>query len=143
MDSQTTSPSPPTNQDSGVTLVESFGDSDGDSDYIESTQKPPTSSANTPDLAGHISELEEMHEVTEGKLVKLARPMVLSSCIDEIELPELDDDETDPPENHQDNGSTLSVNTQTSLPHSPLKYNLVASVAPPPCPLIEAGNAAL
>ena len=142
-DGQTTPPSLPADQDSDVTLVESIGESDGDSDYVESTENSPTIPDNTLDLAGHISELEEMHEVTENELVKLTQPTVLSPRINELELSELDDDENDPPENHQDNGATPPVNTQPSPPHSTLEYTSVASAAPPPHPRVEAGNAAL
>ena len=71
-DGQTASPSPPVDQDSGVTLVESIGESDGDSDYVESSKTSSTRTANNPDLARYISELEEMHKVAEGELVKLA-----------------------------------------------------------------------
>ena len=69
---QTTSPSPLVNQDSDVTLVASIGDSDGDSDYVESDKNSLMSPANTSDLEGHIRKLEEMHEVAEVELVELA-----------------------------------------------------------------------
>ena len=72
-----------------------------------------------PGIAGHISKLEEMHEVAEGKLVKFARPTVLLSCIDELKIPVLDDAKTDPSEKHQENSTTLTVNTQPYPPHSP------------------------
>ena len=49
--------------------MESIGESDGDSYYVESDKNSLMSPSNTSDLAGHISELEEMHEVAEGKLV--------------------------------------------------------------------------
>ena len=42
--------------------------------------------------------------------------MVLFSRIDELKIPELDNADTDPPENHQDNGATPPVNTQPSPP---------------------------
>ena len=51
-------PSPPNNPDSDVMLVASFGGSDSDSDYVESSKNSPTRSTNTPDLRGHIRELE-------------------------------------------------------------------------------------
>ena len=92
----------------------SIGESDGDSNYCESAVNSPMSPANTPDLEGHISELEEMHEVAEGDLVELARPMVLFSLIDELKLPELDNAKTDLPESHQENVDTLLVNNQPS-----------------------------
>ena len=68
--------------------------------------------------------------------------MILSR-IDDIELLELDNDETEPPENHQDNGATSPVNTQPSQPHSPLEYASVTSAAPLPHPHVEDGNASL
>ena len=84
-----------------------------------------------------------MHEVAEGELVKLAQPTVLFSRIDELELPKFNDAKTNPPENQQDNGTMPSVNTQPYPPHSPLEDASVASVALPPRPRVEAGNAAL
>ena len=101
------------------------------------------SPANTPDLKGHISELEEMHEVAESDLVKLTLTTFISSCIGELEFPEPEDAETDPPEKHQDNGAMLPVNTQPSPPHSPLEDALVAPAAPPPQPRVESRDAAL
>ena len=142
-DGQTASPSLPANQDSDVTLVESIGESDNNSDSVESAEKSPTSLANMPNLVGHISELEEMHEVAEGELVELAQTMVVFSHIDELEIIELDDVETEPPEKHQDNGSTPPVNTQPYPPHSPLEDALVALSTPPQRPHVEAVNAAL
>ena len=84
-----------------------------------------------------------MHEVVESELVELARPTVLFSCIDELELPELGDAETDPPEKPQDNGATPPVLTQQSLSHPPLEDALVAPAAPSPRPRVEASDAAL
>ena len=51
--------------------VASIGESDGDSDYVESAENSPTSPANTPDLEGHIIELEEMQKAEKENLVKL------------------------------------------------------------------------
>ena len=90
----------------------SFGGSDSDSYYVESAKKSPMSPANTPDLVGHISELEAMHEVLECELNSIAQPTVLFSHTNELEIPELVDADTDPPKNHQNNGATLPVNTQ-------------------------------
>ena len=123
---QTASPSPPTDQDSDVTSVASIVESDGESDYVESAENSPMSLSNTLDLEVHIVELDEMHEVAEDYLVKLSQPMVLFSRIDDSELSELNNAETDPPENHQDNGATLPVNTHPSPPHSSLEDALVA-----------------
>ena len=84
-----------------------------------------------------------MHEVEEGELVELARPTVLFSRIDELEIPELDDAKTDPPGNHQDNGAASPVNTQPYTKLSPLEDDSVASSAPPPRQHVEAGDDAL
>ena len=121
----------------------SIGESGGDSDYVELDENSTTSLANTLDLTGHISKLEEMHEVAEGEIFELARPTVIFSRIEELKIPELDDAETNPPENHQENGVILPVNTQPFPPHSSLEDVSVASAAPPPRPHVEAGNAAL
>ena len=75
--------------------------------------------ANTPDLAGHISELEAMNKVSEGEINAIARPKVIFSHTDEIEITELADANTNPPKNIQDNGTRLPVNTEPYLPHSP------------------------
>ena len=93
--------------------------------------------------AGHIISLEEMHEVTEGKLIKIAQPKVLFSRIDKLKIPQLENSMTDPPENHQDNGATPPVKTQPYPPHSPLEDTSVDSAAHPSFLRVEAGNAAL
>ena len=69
--------------------------------------------------------------------------MVLLSCIDEHEIPELDNSKTDPPENHQYNGANPLVNTHPFLPHSPLEDTSMASAMLPPRSRVEAGDAAL
>ena len=135
-DGQTASPSLPANQDSDVTSVASIGESNEDLDYVESAEKSPMSPANTPDLKGHISELEEMHEVAEGYLVKLVQSTMLFSRIDEIEIPELNDANTNLLEHHQDNGATPPVKNQPYTLQSPLEYASVDSATPLPRPCI-------
>ena len=120
-----------------------IGESDGDSDYVESAENSPTSLSNLLDLVVHIIELEEMHEVAECDIIEFAQSTVISPRIDELEILELNDANTDPPENHQDNDATPTVNTQPSLPHSPMEGTSVSSATPPPHPCIEAGNASL
>ena len=99
----------------------SIGESDGDSYYVKLTKNSPTSLANTPYLEGYIIELEEMHEVLEGELVKIAQSMVIFSHIGKLKIPELDDAKTNPLENYQDNGAMTLVNTQRYPPHLPLE----------------------
>ena len=137
---QTATISPPTNLYSDATTVVSIRDTNGDSDYVKLAENSPTSPVNTPNLAGHISELEEMHKVVEGKLDAIAVPTVLFSRIDKLEIPELNDAETKQPENHQDNGATPPVNTQTSLSHLALEDTPMDSAVPLLRPHIEAGN---
>ena len=143
MDGQTASPSPPSDPDSDVTLVASIGGSDGNSDYVEAAKISPTSRANKLELVGHLSKLEEMHEVTEGEHNAITRPTMLFSHTDKLGIQELVDAETNLLENHQDNGTTPPVNTQPSPPHSSPEDTSVASADPPPRPRVEAGDAAL
>ena len=84
-----------------------------------------------------------MHEVSEGEIDAIDRPAVLLSYTNELKILDLDNAETDPPENLQDNSATSPVNTQPSPLHSTPEDTLVASAGPPPCPCIEAIEAAL
>ena len=45
--------------------------------------------------------MEEIHEVAEGEIVELTRATVLFSRIDKLEIPELNDADTDPLENYE------------------------------------------
>ena len=108
-----------------------------------SDENSHTSRTSTPDLTGPISELEEMHKVAESDLVKLAIPTIIFSCIDKLRLPELNNSETNPTENLQDNGATSPFLTQPYPPHSPLEDASVAPTAPPPHPSVKASDADL
>ena len=46
-----------------------------------------------------------MHKVSEGKINVISQPTMLFSHTNELEIPELVDAETDPPENLQDDGA--------------------------------------
>ena len=83
-----------------------------------------------------------MHEVVDGELNAIARPTVVLSHTDEIEIPELADAETNLLENYQDNGTMSPVKTHPSPPNSPPEVISVASTDPPPHPRAEAGDAA-
>ena len=124
-------------------LVASFGGSYGNSDYVESAKNSPTGLFNKLDLAGYISKLEAMHELLEGELNTNARPTVIFSHTDELEIPELADAKINPPKKHQDNGATLIVNTHTSPPYSPLEDTYVATAETLPRPCVKARDAAL
>ena len=67
---------------------------------------------------------------------------MLFSHTDKLKMLELAKDETDPPKIFQDYGATPPVNTHPYLPHSPPEDTSVASSKPPPCPHVEAGDAA-
>ena len=71
-DGQIASPSPPSDPDSDIMLATSFVGNDGNSDYVESVEKSPTSLTNTPDLEGHISKLETMYEFSQGDINAIA-----------------------------------------------------------------------
>ena len=143
MEGKTASPSTPPDPDSDMTLSASFSGSDGDSDYIEPAENSPMSLANILDLAGHISKLEVMHEVSEGKIDAITQPTVILSHTEELEITELADADNNPPINHQDNGATPPVNTQPYPPNSPPEDTLVAKNETPPRPHFKAGDADL
>ena len=69
--------------------------------------------------------------------------MVLFSHIDKLKIPLLVDADTDLNKNLQDNGSTLPVGTQPSLPHSPIEDTSVSPSKHPPCPLFDERYTAL
>ena len=100
-------------------------------------------SANTLDLEGHMGELEMMHEVLEGEIDAIVRPTVLFSHTDELEIPELAEADTKPPENLQGNSTTIPLGTQPLSPQSPLEDTLVSLDEPLPCPWVKAGDADL
>ena len=83
-----------------------------------------------------------MQEVAEGDLDATTWPTVLFYHTDELEITELADAETNPPENYQDNGATQMVNTQSPLLHSPPRDNSFASAEFPPRPCIKESEAA-
>ena len=128
---------------SDVMFETSFGGIDDNSDYAKLSENAPTSLANTPDLVGNTRKLEVMYQVLEGDLDPISQPTVILSHTNDLKIKELTNTETDPPYNHQDNGSTPPVSTQTSLPQSPPEEILVASAKPLQRPHVEDGDAAL
>ena len=75
-----------------------FRGSDGDSEYVELTKKLPTSLAITLNLAGYISKLEMMHEVSYGEIGAIVRPMVLFTHTNYLKHLEISDAKTKPTE---------------------------------------------
>ena len=86
-----------------------LGGSDGDSYYVESAEKSPTSASNTPDLAGHISELEAMHKVSDGEIDAITEPTVILSHTYKLKMLELANVKTDLPKILQDYGPYCSI----------------------------------
>ena len=84
-----------------------------------------------------------MHEVLEGEIDAIARPMVIFYRTNELKILELTDINTSLPENLQDNVATPPIGTHASYPHSPLEDTSVASAKPPPCTHIDTGYAPL
>ena len=121
----------------------SFGGIDDNSDYAKLSENAPTSLANTPDLVGNTRKLEVMYQVLEGDLDPISQPTVILSHTNDLKIKELTNTETDPPYNHQDNGSTPPVNTQPSPLHSLPEDALFISAKPPPHPRIEDRDASI
>ena len=84
-----------------------------------------------------------MNEVSEGELDAIAQPTVNFFHTDNLEIPEVNNANTNPPKKHQGNRDTPTVNIQPSPSHSPLEDTLVASADPPPRPRVEGGDTAL
>ena len=96
-----------------------------------------------PDLMGHINELKAMHKVSEGDINKIYEPTVLFFHTNDTEILDLANADTNPPQNLQENGSTLTVNTHKSPTNSPLEKNSVTSAEPLPCPCVKDRDATL
>ena len=109
------SPRPPVNPDSDAISVASCGGRDGDYGYVESTKSLPTISAITPDLVGHIIEMETMYEVLEEDINANVQPTVLFAHTNDIKISGLADAKTHPTKNHQKNGTALPLDSQPSL----------------------------
>ena len=105
--------------------VASYGESDGNSEYVDSPKNLPTRLANTLQLKIHILELQHMHEVAEDNIDDIAQPTYLFTQPDELDPKELANDGTTMDENHQYNGASPRNVTQPSLSKSPLTYALV------------------
>ena len=84
-----------------------------------------------------------MHKVAEGEIEAITRPTVLFYHTEKLEISDISYAETDPPENHQNNGATPPVNTQPYPPHLPPEDTSSASYKPLPCPRFEARDAKL
>ena len=74
---QNASPRPTADPDSDITSTASFGGSDGNFEYINSTENSPSILAIKPDLAGHTSKLENMYEILVEEIDAIVRPMMI------------------------------------------------------------------
>ena len=96
MEGNTTTPRPASKKDNDVTSVSSYGESDDDSDYVESRKKFPSSSVNTPEIAGHIRKLEKIHKVTTFEIREFYQTMEIFNCLDKVNFMEIANDENTP-----------------------------------------------
>ena len=95
-----TTPKPTSNPDSDVTSAASSRESDGDSDCVESCKNSPARFSNMPEIAGHIHEIEQIHEVSTVELGKFYQSMEIFTNTDEFDPLELANGKTTPSKNH-------------------------------------------
>ena len=86
------------NTNSDVTSTDNSGDSTSDLDYVELCKSSPTSSASTPELEGHVHELQHMHRVATVDLEEFTQPTELFTQPNELNPTEIADGETTPAE---------------------------------------------
>ena len=79
----------------------------------------PVSSAPTPDLARHISEIEQMHKFSAVKIRDLSQARELFTHPEKVDPTKISNNKTTPSRGHKDNGNTLPLGTQTSLQDPP------------------------
>ena len=94
-----------------------------------------------PDLAGHISKLEMMYDILVEDINAIVQPTVFFTHINELKILDIANNETNPNEKYQDNGTTPLLSTQPPLPHSPLIDTSIAPADSLPHPRVEAGDA--
>ena len=97
---------------------------------------------NTPEIAGHIHELQKMQKFAAVELKEFYNPTKLFNQSEKVNPLELTNNETTPYENHQDNVATTPHRNQPSYTHSPLPDTSVTLELPPLRPRIDAGVAA-
>ena len=76
--------------------MDSSGNIDIDSDYVNLHKKLPTSSSNTPELAGHTHKLQQIHEFATVKLKYLSQPTEIFNHTNEVEPTDLANINTTP-----------------------------------------------
>ena len=74
----------------------------------------PTSLDNTPELAGHIHKLQQMHEVAAVNIKDFYQPTDIFIQPNEVDSTDLDTNNTTSTENHRGNGVTLLHSIQPS-----------------------------
>ena len=81
---------------------------------FETTGNSPAISGITPDLAGRISKLEMMYEVSEGDIDDIVQPRVHLTHTNELKTTNLTNPKTNPTKKHQENDATLPLVTHKS-----------------------------
>ena len=84
------------NPDSDIMLTDCSGESDGNSDYVELRKNSPMSSDNTPELKGHIQELQQMHKVAKVELGEITQPTDIFTQPNKIDPMDITNEETTP-----------------------------------------------
>ena len=120
----------------------SSGESNGNSDYVDSHENLPTILTNITELKGHIYELQKMYEVAEVNIEDFSQPTELFTQPDKVDPTEIANDDTTPAETYQDNGTMPTHGTQPSSPHSPLTYASVDLEPPLLRPCVDDGAVA-
>ena len=111
------------NPDSYATVASSSGESDGNSDYVESHKKLLTSSSITPELEGHIKKTEQIYNIDAIEIKYFIQPTDIFTQTDEVDPMEISYYETTPAGKHQYKGSTPPHETQPSLSYPHLLLN--------------------
>ena len=119
MESPSVTPIPTANPESDIVLVASSGESNGKSDYIESCKNLPASSENMPEIVGHISKLEQMHEFAAVNIRDFSQPRELFTQPDEVNPTDISNNDTNLAKKHRDNGDNAPLVTPPSSPHYP------------------------
>ena len=114
----------------------SSGESGSDLYYAEVCKNLPTILANTPELEGHIQELQQMRDVAEDELDGITQPTELFIHPEKLIHMFISNNKKIPVKNQQYNGNLLTHSTQPSSLYSSLTDSSVVMNEPPLRPRI-------